>query len=126
MQYIPIITGVLIAVLILFIVLNKRAFRYLEPLWLGADGKISLKSSLAMMFSVDFVSNLSHSIYKWDASKSMEGLSLVLGIEAGLIVSLLGITAWSNVAAQKIDKTVGMGGNGDGINVTTNVTKEGE
>lgn len=73
------------------------------------------------MFSIDFVSNLSHSIYKWDSSKSMEGLSLVLGIEASLIVALLGITAWSNVASHKIDK---MPPGGD-VNMTTNVTKEG-
>lgn len=81
----------------------KKVFKYIENLWLGSDGKPSLKSALAIAFSVDFIRNLSYAIYKWDAGRSLEGLSLVLGIEAGLIVSLLGITAWSNVSVKKID-----------------------
>jgi len=81
----------------------KKAFRYIEHIWLGTDNKPSLKAVLAIAFSVNFMYNLSHAIYKWDAGHSMEGLSLVLGIEAGLILGMLGITAMANVAAQKIE-----------------------
>lgn len=81
----------------------KKIFNYLEPLWTGEDGKISLRSTASIALLIDFISNLSHSVYKWDAGRSLEGLSLVLGIEGGLIASLLGITAWSNMTAKKID-----------------------
>jgi hypothetical protein len=81
----------------------KRIFKYIEPLWQGADGKISVRSALAIAFSIDFIHNLSHAIFKWDGGRTLEGLSLVLGIEAGLIVALLGLTTYQNMAAQKID-----------------------
>lgn len=86
----------------------KKLFKYIENLWLGVDGKVSLRASLAIAFSIDFISNLSHSIYKWEAGRSLEGLSLVLGIEAGLIVALLGITAYSNISSQKIESQSNM------------------
>lgn len=81
----------------------KKIFKYLEPLWSGPDNKISTRASLAIAFSIDFISNLSHAIYKWEAGRTLEGLSLVLGIEAGLIVALLGLTTYQNMATQKID-----------------------
>lgn len=80
-----------------------KLFKYLEPLWTGNDGKISLRATGSIALIIDFISNLSHSIYKWDAGRSLEGLSLVLGIEAGLIAALLGLTAYANASAQKID-----------------------
>ena len=81
----------------------KKIFKYIENLWLGSDGKPSLRAVLAIAFSADFIRNLSYAIIKWDAGRSLEGLSMVLGIEAGLIVALLGLTAWSNVSTRKID-----------------------
>jgi len=84
----------------------RKIFGYIEPLWQGPDKRISLRSSLAIAFSVDFISNLSHAIYKWDGGRTLEGLSLVLGIEAGLIIALLGLTTYQNMAAQKIDSLV--------------------
>lgn len=75
----------------------KKIFKYLEPAWTGNDKKISLRSSLAIAFSIDFMKNLSHAIWKWDAGRSLEGLSLSLGIEAGLIVGLLGLTTYQNL-----------------------------
>jgi hypothetical protein len=79
-----------------------KIFKYLEPLWLGRDNKISLRQLSGIFLIIDFISNLSHAIYKWEASKSMEGLSLALGIEAGLIVSLLGISALTNYGTDKL------------------------
>ena len=81
--------------------LIKSLFKYVEPLYTGNDGKMSLKASLAIMFSINFIHNLTHAIWKWEAGKSLEGLSLVLGIEAGLVISLLGLTAYTNVALTK-------------------------
>lgn len=76
----------------------KRIFKYLEPAWSGNDGKVSLRAILAIAFSIDFIRNLSHAIWKWDAGRSLEGLSLTLGIEAGLIVGLLGLTTYQNLS----------------------------
>lgn len=79
----------------------KGIFKYLEPAWCGADGKISLRACLAIAFSVDFIRNLSYSIIKWDAGRSLEGAALVMGIEAGLIVALLGLTTYQNMFTAK-------------------------
>lgn len=75
----------------------KKIFKYFEPAWMGNDNKVSLRALLAIAFSIDFIRNLSHAIWKWDAGRSLEGLSLTLGIEAGLIVSLLGLTTYQNL-----------------------------
>ncbi len=79
--------------------LLRKIFKYFEPAWQGTDKKISLRAVLAIAFSVDFIRNLSHAIWKWDAGRSLEGLSLTLGIEAGLIVGLLGLTTYQNMSA---------------------------
>lgn len=76
----------------------KRIFNYLAPLWIGKDRRISLRSTLAIAFSIDFITNLRHAIFKWEAGRSLEGLSLTLGIEAGLIVGLLGLSTYQNLA----------------------------
>lgn len=75
----------------------KRIFKYLEPAWTGNDGKVSLRAALAIAFSIDFIRNLSYAITKWDVGRSLEGLSLTLGIEGGLIVGLLGLTTYQNL-----------------------------
>lgn len=76
----------------------KKIFKYLEPAWTGQDRKISLRSSLAIAFSIDFIRNINFAITKWDVGRSLEGLSLILGIEAGLIVGLLGLTTYQNMS----------------------------
>lgn len=76
-----------------------KLFKYIEPAWTGNDKKVSLRAILAIAFSIDFIRNLSHAIYKWDAGKSLEGLSLTLGIEAGLIVALLGLRMYQSFGA---------------------------
>ena len=74
----------------------KKTFKYIEPAWTGDDGKFSLRSSLAIIFSINLMRNLTHAIYKWDAGRSLEGLALVLGIEAGLIAGLLALKVYQN------------------------------
>lgn len=77
----------------------RKIFKYFEPAWLGRDEKVSLRASLAILFSIDFVRNINYAIFKWDSGRSLEGLSLTLGIEAGLIVGLLGLTTYQNLAS---------------------------
>lgn len=75
----------------------KKIFNYLEPAWTGNDKKISLRAILAIAFAIDFIRNLSHAIWRWDAGTSLEGVAMTLGIEAGLIVGLLGLTTYQNM-----------------------------
>lgn len=96
---------------------RNRAFHYIESIWLGVDGRVSLRAVGAIALLIDFIRNTSHAIWKWDAGRSLEGLSLVLGIEAGLIVSLLGLTAWNNIANKKIES----GDYGNTTNTNTNI-----
>ena len=77
----------------------KRIFKYLEPAWTGNDKRVSLRAVLAIAFAIDFIRNINYAIFKWDSGRSLEGLSLTLGIEAGLIVGLLGLTTYQNMAA---------------------------
>lgn len=93
------------AVMLLFMV-RKKTFRYLEPLWTGGDGKISIRSTLALGFSVNLIQNLTHAVYRWDVGKSLDGLALVLGIEAGLIAALLSLTTYQNITATKATASI--------------------
>lgn len=93
----------------------KIFFKYIEPAWQGNDGKISLRAVLAIAFSIDFIRNLSFAITKWAADRSLEGLSLTLGIEAGLIVALLGLSTYQNMAANKTSVEVNNPGGGGAI-----------
>ena len=102
----------------------KRFFKYIEPAWSGNDGKISLRASLAIAFSIDFIRNVNYAIFKWDSGRSLEGLSLTLGIEAGLIVGLLGLTTYQHL--QTFGKTTGGGGDGYYNREYTETTKTSE
>jgi hypothetical protein len=86
----------------------RTIFKYLEPMWLGADGKISLRAVLAMFFSWKLVDNLDYGVRKWAADRSLEGLNSLILVLAGLIAALLGIAAWSNMTAKKIDTDASM------------------
>ena len=81
----------------------KKIFNYIEPMWLGADGKISLRAVLAIFFSWKLIQNLDYGVRKWASDRSLEGLNSSMMILAGLIAALLGIAAWSNMTAKKID-----------------------
>jgi len=75
----------------------KRFFRYIEPIWLGADDKVSIRRVLALAFSVDFILNESYAIRHWVAGQDLGQLSSVLMIEAGLIAALLTLTTWQTL-----------------------------
>jgi hypothetical protein len=74
----------------------KKLFRYIEPLWLGKNGKVSIRSTLAIAFSWNFMWNLTHAVRKWDNGKSISDVAMVLGIEAGLIAGLLALRTYQN------------------------------
>lgn len=82
---------------------HKKIFSYLEPMWTGKDGKISLRAVAAIALLIDLISNTHTSFYKWDGTRSMADAALVLGGEAALILALLGLTAYTNLADKKID-----------------------
>jgi len=72
-------------------------FRYLEPIWLGNNGKISIRKILALAFSYDLMDNISFAVQKFEIGKSLADVALLVGIEAGLIASLLVLTTYSSV-----------------------------
>jgi len=73
----------------------KKVFKYIEPLWLGTNDKISIRKVLALAFSTDLVRNTSHAIYKWEIGKSYADVAMLLGIEAALIAALLSLTTYT-------------------------------
>lgn len=84
----------------------KKIFKYFEPSWTGNDGKPSVRVLLAIGFSVDVIRNIHHAVYKWEVGRSLEGLALVLGIEAGLIAALLSLTTYQNIQSlSNVSKT---------------------
>lgn len=83
-----------------------KLFKYIEPLWLGSNGKISIRRVLALAFSTDLIRNISHAIYKWEAGKSYAEVAMLLGLEAGLVAALLALTTYSqNVIRPREDTT---------------------
>jgi hypothetical protein len=80
-----------------------RLLKYLEPLWLGTTGKISIRRLLALVFSVNFILNTSYVIRHWEIGKSYADGAMLLGVEAALIAALLSLTTYSNMIKTKID-----------------------
>jgi hypothetical protein len=74
----------------------KKLFRYIEPIWMGVDNRVSLRRVLAILFSIDLIRNTSHVIYHWEVGKSYADIAMLLGIEAGIVAALLSLTTYSN------------------------------
>lgn len=70
-------------------------------MWLGHDGKLSIRRFLALGFSGNFIYNTHHIVTSWELGKSYADAALLLGVEAGLIAALLSLTTYSNVMANK-------------------------
>lgn len=73
-----------------------KIFKYIEPLWLGKNGKVSIRSTLALAFSWNFMWNVSYAIKKWSDGRSMSDLAMILGTEAALIAALLALRTYQN------------------------------
>lgn len=81
----------------------KKLFKYIEPIWLGTNNKLSIRRVLALVFSADLVRNLSHIIHKWEMGKSYADVAMLLGLEAALIAALLSLTTYSAMINKKVD-----------------------
>lgn len=74
-----------------------KIFKYLEPMWLGNDKRVSIRRVLAIVFSIDFIRNISFVIHNWEPGKSYADIAMLLGLEAGLIAALLALTTYANM-----------------------------
>lgn len=81
----------------------KKFFKYIEPIWLGTNNKLSIRRVLALVFSIDLVRNTSHIIHKWETGKSYADVAMLLGLEAALIAALLSLTTYSGYITKKLD-----------------------
>lgn len=72
-----------------------KIFKYIEPLWLGSNNKVSIRRTLALVFAVDLVKNIHHSVFHWIAGEIYTDVVMLIGIEASLIAALLSLTTYS-------------------------------
>ena len=82
-----------------------RLFKYIEPLWLGTNDKISIRKILSLAFSIDLIINISHTIHNWKTGQSYADIAMLLGLEAALIAALLSLTTYSTMMANKNSTT---------------------
>lgn len=97
-------------------------FNYIATMWSGLDGKPSLSRVLALAIGIDLIINTHTSVmtinsivqlYSRDKNidpdvvtqvvLGMGQIALLLGIEAGLITALLGLTSYTKIQEKKID-----------------------
>jgi hypothetical protein len=78
-----------------------KVINYFRPLIEGRNNKISIRRTLALVFSVDLVRNISHVIHKWELGKSLAEATMLLGLEAGLVAALLSLTTYQTIAINK-------------------------
>lgn len=81
-----------------------KFFKYVEPMWLGNDGKLSIRRFLALSFSLNLIMNTYYIIRNWEPEKSYADAALLMGIEAGLIAALLSLTTYSSSISSKNDQ----------------------
>ena len=93
----------------------KKIFKYLEPMWLGDDNKVSLRSTAAIALIINFIINVQHACASGlnilkvilkdkqvDAASiaamgsNMAQIGIILGVECALIAALLGLKTYQN------------------------------
>lgn len=93
----------------------KKIFKYIEPLWLGNDKKISLRSVAAIGLIIDLIINIHNCasvvvkllnlVYKdktidpalvASISGNLAQIAMILGIEAALIAAMLALKTYQN------------------------------
>lgn len=79
----------------------KTLFKYVENIWLGTDGKPSARRVLAILFSLNIMSNTRYVIRNWESDDSYADVALLVGVEAGLIAALLSLTTYSAIMNNK-------------------------
>lgn len=65
-------------------------------MWVGKDGKPSVRRVFAIYLIIDLRNNISHVIHTFQPGTSFADVAMLLGIEAGLIAALLTLTTYSN------------------------------
>lgn len=78
-----------------------KIFKYLEPMWLGSNDKISIRRVLTLIFSYNLVLNISNTLSNPKFNASYSDVAMLLGIEAGLIAALMSLTTYSNTITKK-------------------------
>lgn len=82
---------------------GQKIIAYLEPLWLGNDGKISLRLVLSIAFAINIMINTSRALTAVIAGVNASNVALILGVEAGLIISLLALKTYQNTVEVKAE-----------------------
>lgn len=99
----------------------RKFLRYLEPLWLGKDGRISLRNTAAIALIIDFVINVHNSSYVVirvlkliiqdksidpavivSLSAYLPQIGMILGIEAALIAAMLALKTYQHNSELKV------------------------
>lgn len=88
-----------------------QLFKYIEPIWLGVDNKLSIRRTLALVFSLDLIRNTHYSIFQWGEGKSYSEAAMLLGIEAALIAAFLSLTTYSSMINSKNKGSINLGDN---------------
>lgn len=78
-----------------------KVFNYISQIWLGTDNKLSLRAVLAFIVSIHMLFMISRGVYKWEAGRSLAELTGLMTVEAGFVVTLLGISAVQGISFKK-------------------------
>lgn len=78
-----------------------KLFKYIEPMWLGARNRISLRRVLALVFSFNLMINITCTLNNPVMTSSYADVAMLLGIEAALIAALLSLTTYSTSIINK-------------------------
>ena len=73
-----------------------KIFKYIEPMWLGSNNKVSIRRILTLIFSFNLILNISRTLNNPIMVSSYADVAMLLGIEAGLIAALMSLTTYSN------------------------------
>ena len=85
-----------------------KLFRYIEPIWLGTNNKVSIRRVLALVFSFNLVWNITLVIHNPRLNTTYSDVAMLLGIEAGLIAALMSLTTYSTILSAKKDESVNL------------------
>jgi hypothetical protein len=80
-----------------------KIFKYIEPIWLGTNKKVSIRRVLSLVFSFNLVLNISKTINNIKPGQTYSDVAILLGVEAGLIAALLSLTTYSTSIISKKD-----------------------
>lgn len=107
----------------------RKFLKYIENLWLGDDGKPSIRRVISILFSFDLLRNfykagdVVHKILiliQHDKTLDATVLTatagflaqqaMIIGIEAGLVAALFSLTTYQNIQLNKTDGPLNSGG----------------